>query len=60
MNQIQATIKNLANAAAVVALVGSNGNGIHDQNSNTGTVMNNHNKNQNYDIQLSEGWALFL
>lgn len=44
INQMQA-ITNLTNAAAVVALVG-------EQNSN---LINHGNKNQSYDIQLSEG-----
>ena len=51
-HQMQATISKLTNAAAVVALAGS----VGDQNSNDNILLNhNNNKNQNYDIQLSEG-----
>lgn len=58
MNQMQTSISNLANAAAVVALVSSN-NGGHQQ---IAQVPNNHSNNANnnlIDLQLSEG-ILFL
>ena len=68
MNQMQATITNLANAAAVVALVGGNntsssinpnsGSVLNDQNSANNLILNHISKNQNFDIQLSEGKIL--
>ena len=60
MNQMQASISNLANAAAVVALVSENNNGQQLGSDPGGGNSNNNNNPTNnpnnlIDIQLSEG-----
>ena len=59
MNQMQTSISNLANAAAVVALVSSNNGGQLQLVQVPGNHTNNSNNNL-IDLQLSEGKEFFV